>query len=69
LEGKVLDSKGFFIPLDWALWIKGFLSGLKDANDDALALGLIEKYVEERRVLRISTPLEIEKVKTLRSTL
>jgi polynucleotide 5'-hydroxyl-kinase GRC3/NOL9 len=66
LEGKVLDSNGFSIPLEGALWIIGLLLGLKDLNDDTLALGVIENYVEERRLLRVSTPLQsIEKVKTI----
>jgi hypothetical protein len=40
-------SSGFSIPLEWACWIKGLLLGLKDTNDDTLALG-VEDYEEER---------------------
>lgn len=66
LEGKVLDSNGFSIPLEWALWIKGLLLGLKDWNGDTLALGVIENYREEERILRATTPLnQMEKLKTI----
>jgi hypothetical protein len=41
-------SSGFSIPLEWALYIKGLLLGLRDMNDDTLALGLVEDYEEER---------------------
>jgi len=64
IEGEVLDPSGALLPLDWALRINGLLIGLKDENDDTLALGLIRNYSEEKKVLRLSTPLqEIQKVK------
>jgi polynucleotide 5'-hydroxyl-kinase GRC3/NOL9 len=66
LEGKVVDSGGFSISLDRALSLKGLLLGLKDVNDETLALGVIEDFDKEGRRLRISTPLnDIEKVKSL----
>ena len=57
LEGKVLDSTGFAIPLEWSIWIKGLLLALKDVNDETLGLGVIENFLEEEKILRISTPL------------
>jgi len=64
IEGEVLDPSGALLPLDWALRINGLLIGLKDENDDTLALGLMRNYSEEKKVLRVFTPLqEIQKVK------
>jgi polynucleotide 5'-hydroxyl-kinase GRC3/NOL9 len=66
IEGEVLDPDGSPLPLDWALKMNGLLIGLKDANDETLALGLTKNYFEEKKVLRVSTPLrEMEKVKTI----
>jgi len=66
IEGDVLDPNGALLPTDWSLRINGLLIGLKDRNDDTLALGLIRNYVEEKKVVRISTPLrEMERVRTL----
>jgi polynucleotide 5'-hydroxyl-kinase GRC3/NOL9 len=66
IEGEVLDPNGAVLPMDWSLRINGLLIGLKDRNDDTLALGLIRNYVEEKKVVRISTPLrEMERVRTL----
>ena len=66
LEGKVVGSNGFSMPLDWALGVKGLLLGLKDVNDETLALGVIEDFDKEGRRLRIYTPFnDIEKVKIL----
>jgi len=66
IEEEVLDPNGETLPLDWSLRINGLLIGLKDNNDDALALGLIRNYFEEKRLLRILTPLQdIQKVKTI----
>ena len=66
IEGEVLDPNGFPIPLDWALRINGLLIGLKDNNDETLALGVIRTYLEEKGVVRILTPLqEIERVKII----
>jgi polynucleotide 5'-hydroxyl-kinase GRC3/NOL9 len=66
IEGEVLDPNGTLLPLDWSLRINGLLIGLKDRNDDTLALGLIRNYVKEKKVVRISTPLrEMQYVKTL----
>jgi len=65
-EGEVLDPNGEILPLDWALKISGLLVGLKDGNDDTLALALIRSLVAEKKRLRVSTPLrEIEGVKTI----
>ena len=64
--GEVLDPNGETLPLDWALRINGLLIGLKDSNDETLALGLIRNYFEEKKILRVSTPLrEIERVKII----
>ena len=66
IEGEVRDPNGDTIPLDWALRINGLLAGLKDNNDETLALAVIRNYIEEKKVLRVLTPLEqIEKIKTI----
>ncbi len=66
IEGEVFDPNGEILPLDWSLRINGLLIGLKDDNGDVLALGLIKNYLEEKKVLRVSTPLQdIQKVKTI----
>jgi len=66
IEGEVLDPNGETLPLDWALKINGLLIGLKDGNDETLALGLIKNHVVEKKIVRISTPLrEIERAKTI----
>jgi polynucleotide 5'-hydroxyl-kinase GRC3/NOL9 len=66
IEGEVLDPSGAPLPLDWALRINGLLIGLKDENDHTLALGLIRNYFQEKKVLRVFTPLqEIQRVKTV----
>ena len=53
IEGEVLDPNGARLPLDWSLGINGLLIGLKDGNDDTLALGVIRNYFEEKKVVRI----------------
>jgi len=66
IEGEVLDPSGAPLPLDWALKMNSLLIGLKDENDDTLALGLIRNYSQEKKVLRVFTPLqEIQRVKTI----
>lgn len=66
MEGEVLDSNGESIPLDWSLRINGLLVGLKDSNDETLALGMVKSYIKEKKVARISTPLkDTERVKTI----
>jgi len=66
IEGEVMDPNGETLPLDWALRINGLLIGLKDLQDETLALGLIRHYLEEKKQLRILTPLqEIPKVKII----
>jgi polynucleotide 5'-hydroxyl-kinase GRC3/NOL9 len=55
IEGEVLDPNGDTLPLDWALRINGLLVGLKDRNDETLALGLIRNYLLEQKVLRVLT--------------
>ena len=66
IEGEVLDSSGETLPLDWSLRINGLLIGLKGNNSDVLALGLIKNYFEEKKLLRVLTPLQdIQKVKTI----
>jgi len=66
IEGEVLDANGDTIPLDWALRINGLLIGLKDSNDETLALGVIRNYFEEKKVVRVFTPLrDTQGVKTI----
>ncbi len=66
IEGEVLDPNGEALPLDWALKINGLLIGLKDSNDETLALGLIRNSVAEKKRLRVFTPLRnIERVETI----
>ncbi len=66
IEGEVLDTTGAPLPLDSALRIHGLLIGLKDENDDTLALALTRHYSEEKKVLRVFTPLkDLERVKTI----
>jgi polynucleotide 5'-hydroxyl-kinase GRC3/NOL9 len=66
IEGEVLDPSGALLPLDWSLRINGLLIGLKDGKDDTLALGLIRNYTEEKKVVRVFTPLrEMQGVRTL----
>ncbi len=66
IEGEVLDPNGEAIPLDWSLRISGLLAGLKDHNDETLALGIIKNYSEEKKTVRISTPpRDIQSVKTI----
>jgi polynucleotide 5'-hydroxyl-kinase GRC3/NOL9 len=66
IEGEVLDPNGDVLPIDWALKINGLLIGLKDSNDETLALGLIKNYFEEKKVVRVLTPLrDIQRVKTI----
>jgi len=66
VEGEVLDPNGETLPVDWALKINGLLIGLKDSDDETLALGLIRNYFDEKKVARVSTPLrEIERAKTI----
>ena len=66
IEGEVHDPNGDTLPLDWALRISGLLIGLKDSNGETLALGVIRNYIEEKKVVRVLTPLgDSEKVKTI----
>jgi polynucleotide 5'-hydroxyl-kinase GRC3/NOL9 len=66
IEGEVLDPNGESIPLDWSLRINGLLIGLKDSNDETLALGVIRNYLAEKKVVRVLTPLtDIQRVKTI----
>jgi polynucleotide 5'-hydroxyl-kinase GRC3/NOL9 len=66
IEGEAFDSSGFPISKDWALQINGLLIGLKDSNDETLALGVIRNYFDEKKVVRIFTPLrDIQGVKTI----
>ena len=66
IEGEVLDPDGAPLPLDWSLRTNGLLIGLKDGNDEILALGLVRNYIEEKKVVRVFTPLrEMERVRAL----
>jgi polynucleotide 5'-hydroxyl-kinase GRC3/NOL9 len=66
IEGEVLDPSGALLPLGWALRTNGLIIGLKDGNDDTLALGVIRNYFEGKKVIRFLTPLgEIQGVKTI----
>lgn len=66
IEGEVLDPNGEAIPLEWSLRINGLLTGLKDHNDETLALGILRNYLEEKKMVRVSTPLrDAEGVRTI----
>jgi polynucleotide 5'-hydroxyl-kinase GRC3/NOL9 len=66
IEGEVLDPNGDVLPIDWAFKINGLLVGLKDSNDETLALGLIKNYFEEKKILRVFTPVrDIQGMKTI----
>jgi len=66
IHGEVLDPNGESIPLEWALRINGLLIGLKDGNDETLALGVIRNYLEEKKEVRVLTPLrDIQAVKAI----
>jgi polynucleotide 5'-hydroxyl-kinase GRC3/NOL9 len=66
IEGEALDPSGALFPLDWSLRINGLLIGLKNSNDDTLALGLIRNYIEEKKAVRVFTPLrDIQGVKAI----
>ena len=66
IEGEVLDPSGALLPLDWALRTNGLLIGMKDGNDDTLALGSMRNYFEGKKLIRILTPLrDIEGVKAI----
>jgi polynucleotide 5'-hydroxyl-kinase GRC3/NOL9 len=66
IEEEVLDPNGETLPLDWSLRINGLLIGLKDNNGDVLALGSIKNYFDEKKLLRVLTPLQdIQKVKAI----
>jgi polynucleotide 5'-hydroxyl-kinase GRC3/NOL9 len=66
IEGEVVDSNGDILPIDWALKINGLLIGLKDSPDETLALGLIRNYLEQKKAVRILTPLrDIQGIKTI----
>jgi len=66
IEGEVLDPNGDVLPIEWALKINGLLIGLKDSNDETLALGVIRNYAEEIKTVRVLTPLrEMERVKSI----
>jgi polynucleotide 5'-hydroxyl-kinase GRC3/NOL9 len=66
IEGEVLDPNGDPIPLEWSLRINGLLIGLKDSNDETLALGVIRTYSEEKKVVKVFTPLrDVQRVKTI----
>lgn len=66
IEGEVRDPNGDTLPLDWALRINGLLVGLKANNDETLALGVIRHYIEEKKMVRVLTPLaEIRQVKII----
>jgi len=66
IEGEVLDPNGEPIPLDWALRINGLLIGLKNLNDETLGLGIIRNFSEEKKTIRILTPLtDTKEVKTI----
>lgn len=66
IEGEVFDPNGEPFPLDWALRINGLLIALKDTNDETLALAVIRNYFEEKKVVRVLTPLrDIQGVETI----
>jgi len=66
IHGEVFDPNGESIPLEWALMINGLLIGLNDGNDETLALGVIRNYLEEKKEVRVLTPLrDIQAVKAI----
>ena len=66
IKGEVIDPSGETIPLDWSLRISGLLIGLMDSNDETLALGMVKNFFEEKKLVRVSTPLrDIQRVKTI----
>lgn len=66
IEGEVYDPSGEPIPLDWALKINGLLIGLKNWDDETLGLGVIRNYSEEKKAIRILTPItDLSRVTTL----
>lgn len=66
IDGEVLDPNGESIPLDWALRINGLLIGLEDGNGETLALGVIRNYLEEKKGIRVFTPLrDIQEVRAI----
>lgn len=66
IEGEVHDPNGDTLPLDWALRIHGLLIGLKNKNGETLALGILRNYIEEKKLVRVLTPLvETQQVKTI----
>jgi polynucleotide 5'-hydroxyl-kinase GRC3/NOL9 len=66
IEGEVVDSNGDILPTEWALKINGLLIGLKDSHDETLALGVIRNYLEQKKTMRILTPLrDIQRIETI----
>jgi len=66
LEGKVIDPNGDPILLEWSLRINGLLIGLKDSDNETLALGLIRNYFKEKKWVRVFTPFrDIQGLKTI----
>lgn len=57
VEGSVTPSNGLPIPLERALSEKGLLVGLKDFQDETIALGVIEGQEEVSGRVRVLTPL------------
>jgi polynucleotide 5'-hydroxyl-kinase GRC3/NOL9 len=65
-EGETLDPSGDPIPLDWLLRSNGLLVGLKGGDDETLALGVIRSYSDDKKRVRVSTPLrDAERVKKI----
>ncbi len=58
IEGKVLSSKGFSIPISWALQTEGLLIGLKDNDDETIGLAIIKECFEDKGILKILTPIK-----------
>jgi polynucleotide 5'-hydroxyl-kinase GRC3/NOL9 len=66
IEGEVLDPNGDVLPVDLALKGNGLLIGLKDSTDETLALGVIRNYFEEKKIVRLFTPLrDMQGIKTI----
>ena len=64
LEGIIYSSKGFTIPIHWALHTEGLVIGLKDGNKNTIALGIIRNYNIEKNILEVLTPLrDIEMIR------
>lgn len=64
ITGKVVGSQAYTIPPERAIRIEGLLIGLKDEKDDTMALGVIDRF-EEERLYVYTTLKEIDRVRAI----